>query len=240
MKTYIGCSGYYYREWKDHFYPAGLSSSKWLPYYAEHFNSIEINSTFYKAPTLKSLQKWYRETPEDFAFTVKANKLFTHLRRMKDVDEEMNQFYDIVGNALQEKVKGILYQFPASVKYSEEMLARILTLGERGLLHTIEFRDISWWREDVYQAFQKAGLVFCNISLPDFEDIFVPSEKANYLRFHGKPVLYKSGYELEALQWWADQVKAHAPEAIFVYFNNTWYGEAIENAKQIRTMLAAE
>jgi uncharacterized protein YecE (DUF72 family) len=105
MTTYIGCSGYYYREWKGAFYPQELPSAKWLQYYAQHFNSIEINSTFYKAPTLKSLGKWYKDTPSDFAFTVKANKLFTHYRRLNNVGEEMTQFYDVVNEALQDKVK---------------------------------------------------------------------------------------------------------------------------------------
>jgi len=237
MKTYIGCSGYYYREWKGLFYPQDLPASKWLHYYAEHFNSIEINSTFYKAPTLKSLAKWYKDTPDEFAFTVKANKLFTHFRRMNNVADELTQFYDVVNEALQEKVKCILYQFPASVKYSQELLDRILPLGENPLLHAIEFRDISWWREEVYAQFKAAGLIFCNISLPDFPDLFVPNEQAGYLRFHGKPVLYKSGYGPEGLQGWLNQLDAHPPKELIVYFNNTWYGEAIKDAKLMEAYL---
>ncbi len=235
MQTYIGCSGYYYREWKGQFYPQDIPSTKWLPYYAQHFNSIEINSTFYKAPTLKSLSKWYKDTPKDFAFTVKANKLFTHYRRMNNVAEEMAQFYDVVNEALQEKVRCILYQFPASVKYNEDLLERLLLLGENPLLHAIEFRDISWWREDVYQQFKAAGLVFVNISLPDFPDIFVPDAAANYLRFHGKPVLYKSAYGEEGLQEWIQKVQAHPPKELIVYFNNTWFGAAIKDAKIMET-----
>src|SRR5690349_14868032 len=101
MIAYIGCSGYYYREWKGQFYPADLPSTKWLQYYAEHFNTIEINATFYRMPTLKSLGKWYKDTPEDFVFTVKALRLFTHYRKMNNVGEEMAGFYDTVYTALQ-------------------------------------------------------------------------------------------------------------------------------------------
>lgn len=231
MSIYIGCSGYYYKEWKGAFYPEGLPSTKWLQYYARHFNTIEINSTFYRSPTLKSLAKWYNDTPADFCFTVKANKLFTHFKRLSGVDEELQQFYDIVMSALKEKVKCLLFQFPASVKYSEEMLHRVLSLRSRPLLHAIEFRDESWWRQDVYEAMHQAGLIFCNISLPGFTDIFVPDKNANYLRFHGKPVLYKSGYGKEGLEWWLDKYRKHPAGELFVYFNNTWFGEAIADAR---------
>lgn len=235
--VYIGCSGYYYREWKGIFYPQELPAAKWLSFYAAHFNTIEINSTFYKIPTARSLNNWYQQTPADFAFTIKANKLFTHINRMKQVDEALHDFHAVVLEALQEKAKCFLFQFPASVKYSEEMLQRILRLGGHRVLHAIEFRDISWWREDVYQQFRQAGLIFCNISLPAFPDIFVPHQDARYLRFHGKPVRYKSGYGPEGLTHWADQVQQDPANDLFAYFNNTWFGEAIRDAKWLAARL---
>jgi uncharacterized protein YecE (DUF72 family) len=117
------------------------------------------------------------------------------------------------------------------------MLERVLRLRENPLLHAVEFRDISWWREDIYAQFKTAGLIFCNISLPDFPDIFVPDAAANYLRFHGKPVLYKSGYGAEALQWWLDRVKEQPAETLIAYFNNTWYGGAIKDAQWMEAAL---
>lgn len=238
MERYIGCSGYYYREWKGDFYPEKLPSTKWLQYYAQHFNTIEINSSFYKFPTEKSLSRWYKDTPDDFVFTIKANKMFTHFRKMNNIATELQQFYDVVQASLQEKTKCYLFQFPASVKYSEALLDAILALGKHPVLHTIEFRDISWWRADVYAAFQQAGLVFCNISLPDFPDVFVENAPASYLRFHGKPVLYKSGYGADGLNFWTDKIKTAQPEQLFVYFNNTWFGEAIHDARIFARNLA--
>jgi uncharacterized protein YecE (DUF72 family) len=235
---YTGCSGYYYREWKGSFYPQELPASKWLQYYAQHFNTIEINSTFYKMPSAKSLANWYRQTPEDFVFTIKANKLFTHLRRMKQVNEELQTFYDVVLAALQEKAKCILFQFPASVKYNEALLQELLELGNRPLRPVIEFRDLSWWREDVQQLFRQAGLTFCNISLPDFPDIFVANPAANYLRFHGKPVLYKSGYDAEGLAFWLEKARLHPADDLYAYFNNTWFGAAINDARMFASALA--
>lgn len=237
MLTFTGCSGYYYREWKGQFYPADIPSTKWLQFYAQHFNTIEINATFYRMPTLKSLGKWYNDTPEDFAFTVKAPKLFTHLKRMKGILEEQTAFYDTCFNALQDKLRCVLYQFPASVKYDEHMLETLMSLSNTPMLHAIEFRDPSWWRPDVYAALQGAGMVFVNVSFPGMEDVFVPDDATAYLRFHGKPVLYKSGYGAEGLAQWAAQLKAHPPGQLFAYFNNTWFGEAIKDARLFRGML---
>lgn len=227
----VGCSGYHYKEWKGEFYPEGLPSTKWLDYYATHFNTLEINATFYRRPSLKTMTRWYKDSPAGFQFTVKANKLFTHYRRMNNIALEQEEFYGVITEGLQEKLKCILYQFPASVKYKEEMLERILTLGNFPLLHAIEFRDISWWREDVFKALQDAGLVFCNVSLPDLPDQFVPNAQVNYLRFHGTPVLYKSGYGHEGLIWWIEQLRQYPAKDLIVYFNNTWFMEAIKDAR---------
>ena len=237
MITYIGCSGYYYREWKGQFYPADLPSSKWLAFYAQHFNTIEINATFYRMPTPKSLSKWYSDTPEDFAFTVKAPQLFTHYKRMKGILEEQTAFYDITTAALQDKLRCVLYQFPASVKYSEQMLEAIMSLSNIPVLHAIEFRDASWWNKDVYAALAAAGMVFVNISLPGMPDAFVPQDDTNYLRFHGKAELYKSGYGEDELRPWLQAIDAHPPQQLFAYFNNTWYGEAIRDAKLLHSKL---
>lgn len=237
MRIYIGCSGYYYREWKGQFYPADIPSTKWLAYYAQHFNTIEINSTFYRMPTPKSLAKWYKDTPEDFLFTVKANKLFTHFKKMQGIEAEQKDFYDTIFTSLGEKLMCVLYQFPASFKFSPERLDAILGLGSLPVPHVIEFRDISWWQEAVYRQLHSAGLHFCNISLPDFPDLYVPDRQLNYLRFHGKPVLYKSGYGEEGLEWWAREVQQQPAEQLIVYFNNTWYGEAIPDAKLFGSLL---
>jgi uncharacterized protein YecE (DUF72 family) len=240
MLSYIGCSGYYYREWKGQFYPAGLPSTKWLGYYAEHFNTIEINATFYRMPTVKSLGIWYDGTPDDFAFTVKAPKLFTHFRRMKGILEEQSRFYDTVFTALQDKLRCVLYQFPATMQYTEPMLEAIMSLSNTPVLHAIEFRHPSWWQQDVYHALHAAGLVFVNVSLPGLDDIFAPAGDTDYLRFHGKPVLYKSGYGAEGLAPWVRAIQADPPQQLIAYFNNTWFGEAIHDARIFRSMLGAE
>ncbi len=238
MLAFIGCSGFFYREWRGHFYPTGLPSSKWLDYYCQHFNTIEINASFYRMPTRQSLSVWYRQTPRDFVLTLKAPRLFTHFRKMRGILSEQASFYDIALDTLQDKLCCILYQFPAQVQYSEQMLEVIMTLSDYPVLHAIEFRHPSWWREDVYQALHAVGMLFVNVSFPGIDDLFVPDEVSTYLRFHGKPVLYKSGYGIEGLSPWIEVIKAHPPRQLFAYFNNTWYTEAISDARFLRSAIA--
>lgn len=231
MKHYVGCSGFHYREWKGLFYPEGLPQKAWLSFYAERFNTLELNNTFYRFPTEASLQKWYRDTPAPFSFIVKAPKIFTHLKKMQGIEVELTDFYAVCTAALSEKLACFLFQFPASVPYAPQMLDTILQSCGGSVLHAFEFRHQSWWREEVWLALQNAGHVFCNVSFPGLPDIFVPDPKRQYLRFHGVPVLYKSGYGREGLAWWIEKIKGHRPETMFALFNNTWYGEAITDAR---------
>ena len=96
MKWKIGCSGFYYKEWKDFFYPKGLAQKDWFKFYAEHFNTIEINASFYKNPTEKSLEKWHNDSPADFVFTMKAPRLITHYKQLKDCKTDTTDFYHLL------------------------------------------------------------------------------------------------------------------------------------------------
>lgn len=199
---------------------------------------MELNNTFYRFPTEASLAKWHRDTPDDFHFVVKAPKIFTHLKKMQDVEEELAEFYRITASALGEKLECLLFQFPASVHYSPAFLEAILRQCSGEALHAFEFRHESWWNAAVWEALQAAGHVFCNVSFPGLPDRFVPDARHLYLRFHGVPTLYKSGYDAEGLAPWLMHVEAAAAPVVFALFNNTWYGEAIKDARLWREQLA--
>lgn len=237
MSVFIWCSWYYYPAWKGKFYPAWLPTSKWLAYYAEHFNTLEINSTFYKFPTSESLQKRYKTTPAWFRFTVKAPQLLTHRKKMKDVSEDLTLLYDAVESWLAEKAACILFQFPPSFIYTPENLARVLTVDAERITHVCEFRHISRYSQEVYDALQEAWIVFCNISHPDFTDTYISTTPIIYLRMHGKKELFKSAYGEEWLQDRIDKIKKEKWKDIFIYFNNTWFGEAIKDWKIMQTAL---
>jgi len=236
MKYYIGCSGFYYREWKNIFYPEDLPAKNWFRFYCEHFNTLEINSSFYKRPTLKALQKWYDESPEGFLFTLKAPRFITHLKRMNVEAKDMRDFYDLAAEGFKEKLGCILFQLPPSFSYTSERLELIITMLDSNFKNVVEFRHESWWREPVFKTLAKHKISFCGQSYPgNLPDHAVVNTKTIYYRFHGKPVLYKSEYEETQLRKVMQEMGAGRKEA-FVYFNNTWGTSALINARQMQTL----
>jgi uncharacterized protein YecE (DUF72 family) len=241
LKTaYIGCSGCYYREWKGLFYPEDIPASKWLDYYCLNFSTVEINASFYKFPELKGMQAWYKKTPPEFAFTVKAFKGITHFKKFNGVAEEIKKFYDVISEGLQEKLKSVLFQLPPSLSYTEEILQMILESFDLRYTNILECRHISWWNVEVFKLLKKHKIVFCNISHPVLPEEFIDTGDICYLRFHGNKELYKSNYSEKELQSWADQVEASKTKKLFAYFNNTWGGNAIGNCLTFEKMLGSK
>ena len=237
MKWNIGCSGFYYKEWKDFFYPKGLAQKDWFKFYCEHFNTIEINASFYKTPTQKSLEKWYGDSPADFIFTMKAPRLITHYKQLKDCKTDTADFYHLLNNGLKEKLAGVLFQFPPSFHYTTEKLERLLQTLDPNFKNVVEFRHASWWNENVFTQLKANHIIFASQSYPKgLPEEVVVTDPTIYYRFHGKPVLYKSTYEYSAIEHFFEQIPKNAGEA-FVYFNNTWGFGAIENAKQLQTLI---
>lgn len=236
MKNYVGCSGFVYPGWKGKFYPAELARSKWLAHYSTKFNTVELNGTFYRFPVAKNLKAFYTATPADFRFSVKANKVITHSLKMKNAAEKVDEFVKIAEEGLEDKLGCILFQLPPSFKYSEENLENIINTVPLKPSTVIEFRDPSWWTGDVYDTLEKNNLTFCNNDYPGMPDTIVPTRNFFYMRFHGRPVLYKSEYSIPQLKKVSRQVPKESTER-YLYFNNTWYLSAVANAMSIREML---
>jgi uncharacterized protein YecE (DUF72 family) len=126
VKFHVGCSGFYYTHWKPDFYPKDLPKSKWFEYYCEHFNSLELNVTFYRFPKIATFENWYRKTPADFKFTVKAPRLITHFKQFNDTDELMQEYYETMMEGLKEKLGACVIQLPPRSIYTKDRLDRIL------------------------------------------------------------------------------------------------------------------
>lgn len=225
----IGTSGYSYAYWKNRFYPEGLPASKWLEYYSSRFDTVELNSSFYRIPTIKNLQKAADTTPADFLFSVKANKRITHIKRMRDVKNIVTEFSDIVLQGLGTKLACILYQLPPSYSYAPERLDDILSNITHSGKKVIEFRHVSWWNETVFGALKENNLSFCSVSFPGLPEDNLLTGDTFYKRMHGVPELFKSPYDETALEALAAEIPATASDS-FVYFNNTWYEAAYTNA----------
>ncbi|QIL40982.1 DUF72 domain-containing protein [Pedobacter sp. HDW13] len=234
MKWRIGCSGFYYREWKEVFYPKGLAQKDWFKYYCEHFNTIEINSTFYKMPTQKSFDKWYHESPDDFVFTIKTPRLITHYKQLNDCKTLINDFYAAVQSGLKEKIGCILFQFPPKFEYTSGRLANLTENLNSDFQNVVEFRHLSWFNEEIYQELSQSHIIFSGQSYPAvLPDTVIQNMDKVYYRFHDKPVLYKSEYDKALIDTFPRQIKANFKE-VFVYFNNTWGTAALHNAKQLQ------
>ncbi|WP_018344655.1 DUF72 domain-containing protein [Cytophaga aurantiaca] len=237
MKVHVGCSGYNYKEWKGLFYPENLPQSKWLQYYAQYYNTVEINASFYRFPTDKSLKGWYDKTPENFRFSLKANNQITHYKKFKDTQTLIKEFYDVAASGLKDKLDCILFQLPPSVKYSYETLERILDQLNPAFKNVLEFRSADWWNPVVYNALKSHKVIFCTSSYPDLPDDFITTADTAYIRLHGKTELYKSNYSNSELHDLSEFITNSNVKNAFIYFDNTWGGNAIANAITMKEMM---
>lgn len=231
----IGCSGYAYPEWRGLFYPAELPKVKWFEFYCRHFNTIELNTTFYRFPKVQFLSNWYQRSPKDFSFSIKAPRLITHFNRFKDAQKYLTDFYSNVQAGLKEKAACILFQFPANYVYDKEHLDTIISLLHPEFNNAVEFRNQSWWNETVFTKLTENRIAFSGMSHPSLPDTVIQTSSTIYFRFHGVPGLYISAYQTEQLEKIARAIQSlPSIEKAFIYFNNTAEGAALSNAKQFQ------
>ncbi|MBK1896368.1 DUF72 domain-containing protein [Chryseobacterium paridis] len=235
---YIGCSGFYNNDWKGFFYPENIASKDFLAFYSQEFNAVEINSTFYRKPTAKTLLKWFDETHDEFKFFIKIPKSITHEKRLIDCKNEISEFCQHIHENLKHKLSGFLYQFPPSFKNTPENIDLILNNLDFTFLNVIEFRNASWWQKEIFEILKNKNIVFSGVSFPGNlpEDLIINHSDIIYYRLHGKPVLYKSAYTEEFLNDLAEKIHKSQKKA-FIFFNNTWGISAIKNGLYLEKIL---
>ncbi|MDQ1096034.1 MULTISPECIES: DUF72 domain-containing protein [Chryseobacterium] len=232
---YIGCSGFYNTDWKGVLYPADATNKDFLSLYSKTFNAVEINSTFYRKPTLKTLQKWADDTPDEFSFFIKIPKTITHVARLENCDNEIRDFCSHIYGGLKDKLAGFLYQFPPSFSNTPENMGLIIKTIDHNYLNAVEFRHESWWTDEVFKTMAAHKIVVSGVSFPGNlpEEVISNHPEVLYYRLHGKPVLYKSEYPETFLRNLADEIKLHNKKT-FIFFNNTWGSAAIHNALYLK------
>ena len=240
MKWHIGCSGFLYRDWKNIFYPPGVPQRSWLNYYSTQFDTLEINSSFYKFPEEKNLKKFYEQTAGNFQFALKAPRLITHFKKMKDCEAQFIDLYNASINGLKEKLGPILFQFPPSFNYSLENLEAILKNLHQEFKNVVEFRNASWFIDDVKKSLSKAGIIMSGLSHPILKEnqAIIKNTQTIYYRFHGIEKLFYSAYTEDALENFYNEAMRANAEEIFVYFNNTASQAAIENALFLKNLVS--
>lgn len=241
MKTeyFLGCSGFYYNHWRRLFYPEKLAKTEWLPYYADHFNTLEVNNTFYRFPNEKMLQGWYQKTPVDFKFTLKANRAITHTRKFNNTEQLTANFYKLA-HLLGEKLSCVLFQLPPFIHKNMELLEKIAGQVDLKVTNVVEFRHGSWWDSEVYDFMEKKDLVFCTVSASELPEKLVETGYDVYVRFHGKDGLYQHFYPEEELKDWAKKIKQANARRVFCYFNNDVNANAVKNCLTLKKLLEKE
>ncbi len=229
QKFNIGCSGYYYPEWKGLFYPEGLGTSKWLNYYSSVFKSVELNGTFYRQPKAENLKKYARMTPPDFRFSAKASRYITHVLKLKEAKPFILEFSALLEKGLEDKFDKLLFQLPATFHYSEENLDCIFDAIPSLSRNVVEFRHNSWWNEEVFKRFRASNIIFCNVDYPGLQPDFVSTGSQFYLRLHGVPELFKSAYSKAQLKTFVNSIPGSV-ESGNIFFNNTAANAAYQNA----------
>lgn len=234
---FIGCSSFSNSSWKKIFYPENITSSKWFEYYCTHFNTYEINGTFYKFPSLKIMGNWYKKTPEYFLFSVKAPKEITHAKKFIGCEELIKDFYSVCKNGLKHKLGPILFQFPPGYHYSPEKLLLIISQLDVEYQNVVEFRHESWWIPEVWGKLAKNNITFCSVSHPKLPETIFTAFPIIYIRFHGRDRMFYSSYSTEELNRVNDVISESTNiKPTFIYFNNTASTAGILNALEIKNL----
>ncbi|MFP4473343.1 MAG: DUF72 domain-containing protein [Candidatus Omnitrophota bacterium] len=244
MRVHIGTSGYNYKHWsKGVFYPDGLPQSRWLDYYVKHFDTVELNVTFYRLPKESAFKSWDKRSPEGFVFAVKGSRYMTHLKRLKDSEDSLKKLAGQVA-PLRSKIGCYLWQMPPNFKRNDDRLrdfCRNIKKNHHFRLYkqVFEFRHDSWFAGEVYDILRENGFCLCWFDSTEIEGKTELTSDYLYLRFHGSRSRYSSDYTDKELKAWARKIKKHKKDIkdVYVYFNNDAQGYAVKNARTFRGFL---
>jgi uncharacterized protein YecE (DUF72 family) len=227
MNLYVGTSGYSYKEWKGSFYPEDIKPDKMLNFYSEQFSSVEINNTFYRIPQRSVLETWKKQVPERFRFSVKAPKKITHIKRLKDVEDDNKYFMNTV-SALNNTLGIILFQFPPYFKKDMHTLKTFLNLLPENIKAAFEFRHASWFEDDVYSSLNERNFPLCLSETDEEPDIEITkTASVGYLR------LRKSDYSKTEIKKWNEKIKKQDWKEAFVFFKHEDGAKGPKFAKQL-------
>jgi len=240
-RYFIGTSGWHYDEWRGRIYPEKLPKSQWLEFYADHFPTVELNNTFYRLPSERAVDNWYKTVPSVFVFSVKVSRFITHVKKLKDSGESLNNFMSRT-SALHDKLGPLLYQLPPSLQRDDELLDGFLQGLSNEHKHVMEFRHKSWLTEPVFDILRNYSTGLCVFDMPGLSCPLMATTDFAYIRFHGRDSLYSSCYTDEELSDWARNISEFAAklETVYIYFNNDVAGYALKNAITLHDYLERE
>jgi uncharacterized protein YecE (DUF72 family) len=234
----IGCSGWIYRHWRELFYPAGLAQHRWFAFYADTFETVELNTSFYHLPKPETFTKWRDQARPGFRYAVKAPRFITHMKKLKECAEPVEEFLRRARN-LGPAIGPILYQLPPRWACNPQRLEEFVALLPADLSHVFEFREKSWITEEMLALLDSKGVSFCVHDMAESRTPRWASGPVAYVRFHGGEGKYWGRYPDESLLSWTDWIveQAAGGRDVWCYFNNDIHGHAIHDAQTLKAMV---
>jgi len=228
---HVGTSGWQYAHWKRVFYPEKLPQRSWLPYFAERFQTVEVNNTFYNLPEKAVFESWRKATPDDFVFALKMSRFLTHLKRLHDPEEPVHRFLERA-RGLGRKMGPVLIQLPPRFEQNLELLSHALKLFPRPVRVSVEFRDESWFTDETRALLERHSAALCLADTPRRKQPMWRTADWGFVRFHEGKSPHPPGYERDVLRRWVARIAETWPSSadVFVYFNNDRGGYAIRDA----------
>ena len=236
----IGCSGWNYKSWKDEFYE-GRPARLWLEHYAQHFDTVEVNSTFYRLPNRDAVANWERTAPTGFTFTIKMSRYVTHIKRLTDLGQGLERFYERIEPLLRSSKMGpILWQLPPSFQRDDARLREAVQRFPTEQRHCIEFRHQSWFVEETYDTLRRHAVALVIGDRPEVKAFQSQAFTADwtFVRFHYGSRGRRGNYSESELQEWAALFRTWRREReVYAYFNNDWEVFAVRNALRMKELI---
>lgn len=239
-ECFIGSTGFFALRGTDFEYPKGIKNDEYLQFYSEYFNAVEVHTSFYKTPNRKTLQSWYKQTPDNFKFIFKIPKKITHSLKLKDTELLINEFSDLIHSEIKDKLAGFLFQMPPSFYNNEENLQLIFKSINNDFQNIIEFRNTTWWSDDkVINKLKRKKLIMAGLSINgNIPDIVIDNNpKSIYYKLYGVPDQFNSKYDNEFLNNLAKNLKS-LKKTPYIFFANTNGKAAIDNALYLKNKMS--
>ena len=236
---HIGTSGWHYKHWRGPFYPEKLPASKMLDFYAQHFDTVELNNTFYRLPLESGLETWRESTPKGFHFAAKGSRFLTHMKKLKDPETGIGRFFERV-DRLRPKLGPIVFQLPPQWEVDSGRLEGFLAALPPRHRYAFELRNPTWRTPEVLRILKRHHAAFCIFEIAGFHSSCEITTNFTYVRLHGPGGAYQGSYPEATLRKWAEQIRRWQKDlsAVYVYFDNDQAAYAVENASELKRLVA--
>lgn len=232
--VFIGTSGWHYKHWRGIFYPENFKEKDYLKFYCEHFNTVEVNNSFYHLLSQEAVENWAQTVPDNFVFAIKTNRYITHIKRLKEPEQAIDNFIESI-KLLDEKTGPILVQLPPRFGFNPQRLKDFVAAIPKDYRYAIEFRDKSWFNSECYEILRKNNIALCIYNLGDYQSPKEITADFIYMRFHGNYGIGSGKYSDRELNGFLKDIESFKKQGldVFCYFNNDEAGYAIQNAFEL-------